>query len=85
MWRAVRRGYAVVALGPYQGGDRYRCFNNSWPMEDYMEMPTVRSHLGSQDRAAVHRYKLTQEQCAPKPQELHTTWCSKSPTGGLQH
>ncbi len=47
IYRAVKRGYAVVALGPHlsDAERNYHCFNTTWPPEDHFELPTVSMSL----------------------------------------
>ena len=50
MYRAVRRGYALVALGPHlsEAEANFQCFNTTWPPEHHRELPEV----GSPDLAS---------------------------------
>ena len=43
MYRAVRRGYALVALGPHlsEAAGNFQCFNTTWPPEQHHELPEV--------------------------------------------
>lgn len=41
VYKAVKRGYAIVALGAHRGGDKWRCFETHWPPEDHEELPGV--------------------------------------------
>jgi hypothetical protein len=41
VYNAIKRGYAVVALGPHRAGDLYGCFNTTWPPKGYHELPDV--------------------------------------------
>lgn len=41
VYRAIKRGYAVVAIGPHLSEDalNFHCFNTTWPPEDHIEGP----------------------------------------------
>lgn len=41
MYKAVQRGYAVVAMGAHRGGDKWRCYETHWPPEEHHEIPGV--------------------------------------------
>ncbi len=41
MYKAVQRGYAVVAMGAHRGGDKWRCYETHWPPEQHHEIPGV--------------------------------------------
>ena len=43
VYRAVKRGYAVVAIGTHlsQAAFNFHCFNTTWPPEDHIEGPEV--------------------------------------------
>ena len=43
MYRAIKRGYALVAIGTHlsQAAFNYHCFNTTWPPEDHIEGPEV--------------------------------------------
>lgn len=41
VYKAVKRGYAVVALGAHRGGDKWRCFETHWPVDEHPEIPGV--------------------------------------------
>ncbi len=41
VYKAVERGYAVVAMGAHRGGDKWRCFETHWPPEEHYEIPGV--------------------------------------------
>ena len=43
VYKAVQRGYAVVAVGAHRGGDKWRCYETHWPPEEHNEIPGVRS------------------------------------------
>jgi hypothetical protein len=44
VYRAVKRGYALVALGPHlaEAAGNFQCFNTTWPPEQHIELPSVR-------------------------------------------
>ena len=71
MYRAVKRGYAVVAIGTHlsQAAFNFHCFNTTWPPEDHIEGPevcvpcchtehTFSSHPCTVQRAAIPTYKF---------------------------
>lgn len=41
VYKAVQRGYAVVAVGAHRGGDKWRCYQTHWPPEEYHEISGV--------------------------------------------
>ncbi len=41
MYKAVQRGYAVVAMGAHRGGDKWRCYETHWPPEEHHEISGV--------------------------------------------
>ena len=41
VYKAVQRGYAVVAMGAHRGGDKWRCYETHWPPEEHPEIPGV--------------------------------------------
>ena len=43
MYRAIKRGYAVIAIGTHlsQASFNFHCFNTTWPPEDHIEGPEV--------------------------------------------
>ncbi|CAL5222477.1 g4849 [Coccomyxa viridis] len=43
VYRAVKRGYAVVAIGTHlsQAAFNFHCFNTTWPPEDHIEGPEL--------------------------------------------
>ena len=41
VYKTVKRGYAVVAMGAHRGGDKWRCFETHWPPEEHEEIPGV--------------------------------------------
>lgn len=41
VYKAVQRGYAVVAVGAHHGGDKWRCYETHWPPEEYQEVTGV--------------------------------------------
>ena len=43
VYRAIKRGYAVVAIGTHlsQAAFNFHCFNTTWPPEDHIEGPEV--------------------------------------------
>lgn len=41
VYKAVQRGYAVVAMGAHRGGDKWRCYETHWPPEEHHEIPGV--------------------------------------------
>lgn len=43
VYKAVQRGYAVVAVGAHRGGDKWRCYETHWPPEEYHEISGVGS------------------------------------------
>lgn len=43
VYNAIKRNYAVVAIGPHRSGDLYGCFNTTWPPKGYHELPDVRA------------------------------------------
>ena len=45
VYKAVQRGYAVVAMGAHRGGDKWRCYETHWPPEEHPEIPGVRHAL----------------------------------------
>lgn len=52
MYRAAKRGYALVALGAHlsEAEQNFHCFNTTWPPEAHIELPEVGSQyvvLGS--------------------------------------
>lgn len=42
VWKFVKNGYAVVAMGARRGGDQWRCYETRWPPEEWQELPGVR-------------------------------------------
>ena len=42
VWKFVKSGYAVVAMGARRGGDQWRCYETRWPPEEWQELPGVR-------------------------------------------
>ena len=42
VWKFVKKGYAVVAMGARRGGDQWRCYETRWPPEEWQELPGVR-------------------------------------------
>lgn len=38
---AVKRGYAIIAVGPHLSGDELRCWQKTWPPEKGIEIPEV--------------------------------------------
>lgn len=43
MYRAMKRGYALVALGAHlsEAERNFHCFNTTWPPERHIELPEV--------------------------------------------
>ena len=41
VYKAMKRGYAVVAMGAHRGGDKWRCYETHWPPEEHHEIPGV--------------------------------------------
>ena len=41
VYKAVQRGYAVVAMGAHRGGDKWRCYETHWPPEEHHEISGV--------------------------------------------
>jgi len=46
VYKAVQRGYAVVAMGAHRGGDKWRCYETHWPPEEHHEIPGVSPLIG---------------------------------------
>ena len=46
VYKAVRRGYAVVAMGAHRGGDKWRCYDTQWPPEEHHEISGVSDYAG---------------------------------------
>lgn len=43
VWKLVKSGFAVVAMGARCGGNQWRCYDTRWPPEDYEELLSVRA------------------------------------------
>jgi hypothetical protein len=41
VYKVMKRGYAVVAMGAHRGGDKWRCYETHWPPEEHHEIPGV--------------------------------------------
>ncbi|BDA48553.1 hypothetical protein COCOBI_12-2330 [Coccomyxa sp. Obi] len=41
VYKAVQRGYAVVAVGAHRGGDKWRCYETHWPPEEHNEISGI--------------------------------------------
>lgn len=41
VYKAVQRGYAVIAMGAHRGGDKWRCYETHWPPEEHHEISGV--------------------------------------------
>ena len=59
MYKAVKRGYAVVAMGAHRGGDKWRCYDTQWPPEEHHEISGVSEYAGRPPSAeACAQYTL---------------------------
>lgn len=41
VYKAVQRGYAVIAISAHRGGDKWRCYETHWPPEGHHEISGV--------------------------------------------
>ena len=79
MYRAIKRGYAVVAIGTHlsQAAFNFHCFNTTWPPEDHIEGPEVCMHCCHTPHTVLH------DCCSNTP--LYDTVCTQYKTDGAQH
>lgn len=58
MYRAIKRGYAVVAIGTHlsQAAFNFHCFNTTWPPEDHIEGPEVCMRCCRTPHTLLHHY-----------------------------
>lgn len=57
VYRAAKRGYALVAMGAHlsEAERNFHCFNTTWPPERHIELPEVSDpSTCSQRSLAVH-------------------------------
>lgn len=60
MYRAAKRGYALVALGAHlsEAERNFYCFNTTWPPEYHIELPEVRAALPGSSLPAFYIFEF---------------------------